>query len=65
MAKAASDDCQRQVCRESLQSFGGIGFTWEHDAHLLIKRAETDGALFGGSAWHTLEVAKDLGIVSA
>jgi alkylation response protein AidB-like acyl-CoA dehydrogenase len=65
MAKAASDDCQRQVCRESLQSFGGIGFTWEHDAHLFIKRAETDGALFGGSAWHTLEVAKDLGIVSA
>ena len=39
MAKAASDDCQKLVGRESIQSFGGIGFTWEHDAHLYVKRA--------------------------
>src|SRR5271165_1181326 len=45
MAKAASDDCQRLVCRDSIQSFGGIGYTWEHDAHLFVKRAETTGAL--------------------
>ena len=64
MAKAASDDCQRQVCRDSFQSLGGIGFTWEHDAHLFIKRAETDGALFGGSAWHTLKLARELGIIT-
>lgn len=57
MAKAASDDCQRLVCRESIQSFGGIGFTWEHDSHLFVKRAETNGALFGGSAEHSLAVA--------
>ena len=50
MAKAASDDCQRLVCRESFQSFGGIGFTWEHDGHLFMKRATSDGALFGGAA---------------
>jgi alkylation response protein AidB-like acyl-CoA dehydrogenase len=62
MAKAASDDCQRLVCRESLQSFGGIGFTWEHDCHLFIKRAETCGALLGGSAEHSLAVAGLLGI---
>jgi len=65
MAKASSDDCQRQVCRDAFQSFGGIGFTWEHDAHLFIKRAESNGALLGGSAWHTLEVARQLGITSA
>jgi alkylation response protein AidB-like acyl-CoA dehydrogenase len=65
MAKAASDDCQRQICRDAFQSFGGIGFTWEHDAHLFIKRAETNGALLGGSAWHTLEVARQLGITTA
>jgi alkylation response protein AidB-like acyl-CoA dehydrogenase len=65
MAKAASDDCQRQVVRDSLQSFGGIGFTWEHDAQLFIKRAESDGALFGDSAWHSLQVARDLGVTSA
>ena len=61
MAKAASDDCQRMVCRDSLQSFGGIGYTWEHDGHLLVKRAESSGALFGGSAEHSLAVAAALG----
>jgi acyl-CoA dehydrogenase len=65
MAKAASDDCQRLVCRDSFQSFGGIGFTWEHDAHLFIKRAEASGGLLGGSAVHTLAVADALGITSA
>ena len=57
MAKAASDDCQRLVGGESIQTFGGIGFTWEHDAHLFVKRAATDGALFGGSAEHSVAVA--------
>jgi alkylation response protein AidB-like acyl-CoA dehydrogenase len=64
MAKAASDDCQRTVCRDSLQSFGGIGYTWEHDAHLFVKRAESCGALFGGSAEHSLAVAAAMGAVS-
>jgi alkylation response protein AidB-like acyl-CoA dehydrogenase len=65
MAKAASDDCQRLVCREAFQSFGGIGFTWEHDSHLFIKRAETTGALLGGAAEHSVAVAASLGILSA
>ena len=65
MAKAASDDCQHLVCGESLQSFGGIGFTWEHDCHLFMKRAETDGALFGGSAQHSLAVAGAYGVFGA
>ena len=60
MAKAASDDCQHLVCRESLQSFGGIGFTWEHDGHFFMKRATADGALFGGAAQHSLTVAASL-----
>jgi acyl-CoA dehydrogenase len=62
MAKAASDDCQHSLCGESLQSFGGIGFTWEHDAHIFMKRAEVDGALFGGSAQHSLAVAAARGV---
>ncbi len=65
MAKAASDDCQRLVCRQAFQSFGGIGFTWEHDSHLFIKRAETTGALLGGSAEHSVAVAASLGIPSS
>jgi alkylation response protein AidB-like acyl-CoA dehydrogenase len=60
MAKAASDDCQHLVCRESLQSFGGIGFTWEHDGHFFMKRATADGALFGGAPLHSLTVAASL-----
>jgi alkylation response protein AidB-like acyl-CoA dehydrogenase len=64
MAKAASDECQRAVCRDSFQSFGGIGFTWEHDSHLFLKRAETNGTLFGGSAEHLLLVAAGLGVTS-
>ncbi len=57
MAKIAADDCQRLVCQDAFQSFGGIGFTWEHDAHLYIKRAKTASALFGGAADRRLAVA--------
>ena len=64
MAKAAADDCQSFVGRESIQTFGGIGFTWEHDCHLFVKRAATDGALFGGAAAHSLAVAGALGLGS-
>ncbi len=64
MAKAASDDCQRLVGGESIQSFGGIGFTWEHDAHLYVKRAAADGALFGSAAVHSLAVAAAMGVTS-
>ena len=60
MAKAASDDCQHLVCRESLQSFGGIGFTWEHDGHFFMNRATANGALFGGAAQQSLTVAAAL-----
>jgi alkylation response protein AidB-like acyl-CoA dehydrogenase len=65
MAKAASDDCQTLIGRESIQSFGGIGYTWEHDAHLYVKRATTDGALLGGAAQHSLAVAASLGVTSS
>jgi alkylation response protein AidB-like acyl-CoA dehydrogenase len=53
------------VCRDAFQSFGGIGFTWEHDSHLFLKRAETNGTLFGGSAEHLLLVAASLGVTTA
>ena len=65
MAKAAADDCRRLVCQESIQSFGGIGFTWEHDAHLFVKRADTSGTLLGGSAQHSLAVAAAMGVGSS
>jgi alkylation response protein AidB-like acyl-CoA dehydrogenase len=65
MAKAASDDCQRLVCQESFQSFGGIGYTWEHDSHMFIKRAKTTGVLFGGAKIHSQFLADQLGVTAA
>jgi alkylation response protein AidB-like acyl-CoA dehydrogenase len=62
MAKAAAGDCQRLLARDGLQLHGGIGFTWEHDLHLLLKRAVTGELLFGTSAWHRARVGALLGL---
>ncbi len=37
----------QQVAGEMIQLHGGIGITWEHDAHLVFKRAHSLGTLFG------------------
>jgi alkylation response protein AidB-like acyl-CoA dehydrogenase len=57
MAKAYCSDAATRVAGSSLQVHGGIGFTWEHDLHLWLKRAHTGAALFGDSAWHRARVA--------
>lgn len=62
MAKAAAGDCQRLVCQEAIQTFGGIGFTWESDVHLLVKRAQSSAALLGSAAEHRTVVARALGV---
>jgi alkylation response protein AidB-like acyl-CoA dehydrogenase len=49
LAKAAADDAFTTVAGECLQLFGGIGFTWEHDAHLYFKRAWTTALRNGDS----------------
>ncbi|MEV4380185.1 acyl-CoA dehydrogenase family protein [Streptosporangium sp. NPDC049644] len=48
MAKAASCDAAAEVTRLALQTHGGIGYTWEHPCHLLVRRAKLNQAL-GGS----------------
>ena len=49
MAKAsASDALVHTADREMIQFHGGIGFTWEHDAHLYFRRAKITEA---GSSW--------------
>jgi alkylation response protein AidB-like acyl-CoA dehydrogenase len=40
------------LCGEALQLHGGIGFTWEHDVHLFIRRAITNKGLYGDPSWH-------------
>jgi alkylation response protein AidB-like acyl-CoA dehydrogenase len=62
MAKAAAGDCQRLVAQEGIQVLGGMGFTWEHDMHLLVKRAKTGELLFGSTSWHRARVADLAGL---
>jgi alkylation response protein AidB-like acyl-CoA dehydrogenase len=57
MAKAYSSDAGWRVANASLQVHGGIGFTWEHDLHLWLKRAKVDAAIFGDAHWHREQVA--------
>jgi acyl-CoA dehydrogenase len=40
------------IAANTIQVHGGIGFTWEHPAHLYLRRARTDAELFGDPAWH-------------
>jgi alkylation response protein AidB-like acyl-CoA dehydrogenase len=64
LAKAAAGECQRLLVGEGLQLHGGIGYTWEHDLHFLLKRAKTGDALFGGAIAHRSALAGMLGLVS-
>jgi hypothetical protein len=65
LAKAAAGDCQRLLVGEGLQLHGGVGFTWEHDLHFLLKRAKTGDALLGNATYHRSELARMLGLTAA
>jgi len=58
LAKAASSDAGREVTASNIQVHGGIGFTWEADAHWLFKRAQMDSALLGGAGSHRARLAR-------
>ena len=62
MAKAAAGDCQRLVTQDGIQLLGGIGYTWEHDMHLYVKRATGDAAVFGTASEHRARVADLVGL---
>jgi alkylation response protein AidB-like acyl-CoA dehydrogenase len=57
MAKAAASDCQQVVCKEGIQIHGGMGYTWESDVQLFVKRAKTLEALFGTGSAHRQRIA--------
>jgi alkylation response protein AidB-like acyl-CoA dehydrogenase len=52
VARSVCSDAYVQVAGDAIQVLGGIGFTWEHDAHLYLKRAKADSLILGsvGSA---------------
>lgn len=52
VAKAYTSDAARKSGNLSIQSHGGIGFTWEHDLHLYYKRAKANEFLFGDASFH-------------
>jgi len=56
-AKVWSSDASKRVMASALQVHGGIGFTWEHDLHLFLKRAQLDQLTFGDAAYHRERLA--------
>ena len=62
MAKASVGDCQKLVTTEGIQCLGGIGYTWEHDMHLYVKRAKSGAALFGTGPEHLERLSHLLGL---
>ena len=62
MAKAYASDAGWRVSAAALQVHGGIGFTWEHDLHFFLKRAKTDGHMFGTAGQHRERVAELAGL---
>ena len=56
-AKAFACDTYSDAAGEMIQLHGGIGFTWEHDAHLYFKRARGNRGLLGTPDWHREQIA--------
>lgn len=51
-----------QVASDNVQVHGGVGFTWEHDAHLYVKRAKSSEAMLGGVTRHRELLATRIGL---
>ncbi|HSF87723.1 MAG TPA: acyl-CoA dehydrogenase family protein [Acidimicrobiia bacterium] len=62
LAKAYCSDAYFNVAGDTIQVHGGIGFTWEHDAHLYFKRAKSSQLMFGDSAEWRAVLAERLSI---
>jgi hypothetical protein len=56
-AKTWCADAGRRIMASSLQVHGGIGFTWEHDLHFFLKRAQLDQVAFGDAVAHRRRLA--------
>jgi alkylation response protein AidB-like acyl-CoA dehydrogenase len=57
IAQATCSAALSRIAMDTIQIHGGIGFTWEHQAHLYFKRATTDAALLGSAEQHRARVA--------
>ena len=62
LAKSYCSEAYFASAAENIQIHGGIGFTWEHDAHLYFKRAKSSELLFGDPSLHREKIADQLGL---
>lgn len=62
LAKSYCSEAYFRCAAENIQIHGGIGFTWEHDAHLFFKRAKSSEIMFGDPAHHRARLADRIGI---
>jgi alkylation response protein AidB-like acyl-CoA dehydrogenase len=62
LVKAYASDVYSHVAAENIQLHGGIGFTWEHDAHLYLKRAKASELFLGDAAYHRARLADRIGL---
>lgn len=57
MAKSSAAEAANSVTAECIQLHGGVGFTWDCDAHLYLRRAKVNDLLLGAQGWHRARVA--------
>jgi alkylation response protein AidB-like acyl-CoA dehydrogenase len=62
MAKSWCGEAYKQAAFTGVQVHGGIGYTWDHDMHLYLKRAKACEVTFGDSDYHREKVAEMLGM---
>jgi len=62
LAKVYCSAAYAKIAGDVIQVHGGIGFTWEHPAHLYFKRAKTCEAMFGTPGYHRDLLASRLGL---
>ncbi|HLN05367.1 MAG TPA: acyl-CoA dehydrogenase family protein, partial [Acidimicrobiales bacterium] len=62
LAKAYCSEAYFHCAAENIQIHGGIGFTWDHDAHLYFKRAKSSELILGDPAYHRELLAQRIGI---
>jgi len=62
VAKAYCSDAYLRAAAENIQVHGGIGFTWEHSAHLYFKRAKSSQILLGSPGHHRELIGRAIGV---
>ena len=62
LAKAYCSEAYFHCAAENIQIHGGIGFTWEHPAHLYFKRAKSSELMFGDPSYHRELLAQRIGL---